>query len=118
MHHTPTAAILDFFVMLPRTFKLRAGAGAGVECWFSVDIFNVHYTVKPPENLTVDEIRELANYIDGLMRQLGSRQGTNDPLSRAILVALNLAAQMSSNQVDSEAEIHRIIAKLDQVLSQ
>ena len=83
-----------------------------------VDIFNVHYTVKPPENLTVDEIRELANYIDSLMRKLGSGQGTNDPLSRAILVALNLAAQMSSNQVDSEAEIHRIIAKLDQVLSQ
>ena len=83
-----------------------------------VDIFNVHYTVKPPENLTVDEIRELANYIDGLMRKLGSGQGTNDPLSRAVLVALNLAAQMSSNQMDSEAEIHRIIAKLDQVLSQ
>ena len=83
-----------------------------------VYIFNVHYTVKPPENLTVDEIRELANYIDGLMRKLGSGQGTNDPLSRAILVALNLAAKMSNNQVDSETEIHRIIAKLDQVLSQ
>ena len=83
-----------------------------------VDIFNVHYTVKPPENLTADEIRKLANYIDGLMRRLGSGQGTNDPLSRAILVALNLASQMSSSQVDSEAEIHRIIAKLDQVLNQ
>ena len=33
-----------------------------------VDIFNVRYTVKPPNNLTVDDIKELANYIDGLAR--------------------------------------------------
>ena len=82
-----------------------------------VDIFNVCYTVKPPNNLTTDDIRELASYIDGLMRRLGTGHGTNDPLSRAILVALNLAAEMRGTKVDSEDTINELIAKLDQVLS-
>ncbi len=82
-----------------------------------VDIFNVRYTVKPPNNLTVDDIKELANYIDGLMRRLGNDHGTNDSLSRAILVALNLAAEMRGTKVDSEDTINELISKLDQVLS-
>lgn len=82
-----------------------------------VNIYNVCYTVKPPNNLTANDIRELANYIDGLMRRVGRGQGTNDPLSRAILVALNLAARMRKPQVSSEETINQLIAKLDQALS-
>ena len=51
------------------------------------------------------------------MRRLGNDHGTNDPLSRAILVALNLAAEMRGTKVDSEDTINELISKLDQVLS-
>ena len=82
-----------------------------------VNIYDVCYTVKSPDNLTVNDIRELANYIDGLMRRVGRGQGINDPLSRAILVALNLAAQMRRPKVNSKETINQLIAKLDQALS-
>ena len=82
-----------------------------------VNIYNVCYTVKPPDNLTVNDIRELANYIDGLMRRVDRGQGTNDPLSRAILVTLNLAARMRRPKVNPEETINQLIAKLDQALS-
>ena len=79
-----------------------------------VDIFNNQYLIKPTDNLTEDDIRTLASYVDQLMRQV-SRKGY-DQLSVAILVALNLAEQMYKERKDSSDFLHGLIQGIDEVV--
>jgi cell division protein ZapA (FtsZ GTPase activity inhibitor) len=81
-----------------------------------VDIFNSQYTIKPTENLSAEDIRELASYVDQMMQQV-SKRGTHDKLSVAIMVALNIAAQMHEEQKRAAKSIRQLIDKLDTALS-
>ena len=66
-----------------------------------VEIFNNQYLIKPTDNLSEDDIRILANYVDQLMRQV-SRKGY-DQISVAILVALNIAEQMYKERKNADS---------------
>ena len=79
-----------------------------------VDIFNNQYAIKPTDNLSEDDIRVLASYVDKLMRQV-SRKGY-DQLSVAILVALNLAEQMYKEQKNFSEFLHGLIQGIDEVV--
>ena len=79
-----------------------------------VDIFNNQYLVKLTDNLTEDDIRVLASYVDKLMRQV-SRKGY-DQLSVAILVALNLAEQMYKERKSSSDFLNGLIQGIDEVI--
>ncbi|MDE0300955.1 MAG: cell division protein ZapA [Candidatus Poribacteria bacterium] len=79
-----------------------------------VDIFNNQYLIKPTDNLTEDDIRTLASYVDKLMRQV-SRKGY-DQLSVAILVALNLAEQMYKERKNSSDFLQGLIQGIDKVV--
>ena len=79
-----------------------------------VDIFNYQYVIKPTDNLSEDDIRVLASYVDKLMRQV-SRKGY-DQLSVAILVALNLAEQMYKEQKNFSDFLHSLIQGIDEVV--
>ena len=79
-----------------------------------VDIFNNQYLIKPTDNLTEDDIRVLASYVDTLMRQV-SRKGY-DQLSVAILVALNLAEQMYKERKNSSDFLNSLIEGIDEVI--
>ena len=79
-----------------------------------VDIFNNQYLIKPTDNLSEDDIRTLASYVDKLMRQV-SRKGY-DQLSVAILVALNLAEQMYKERKNSSDFLHGLIQGIDRVV--
>ena len=81
-----------------------------------VDIFNNQYLIKLTDNLTEDDIRTLASYVDKLMRQV-SRKGY-DQLTVAILVALNLAEQMYKERKDSSDLLHGLIQGIDKVVDQ
>ena len=79
-----------------------------------VEIFNNQYLIKPTDNLSEDDIRILANYVDQLMRQV-SRKGY-DQRSVAILVALNIAEQMYKERKSASDLIHRLIQGLDEAM--
>lgn len=79
-----------------------------------VDIFNHQYVIKPTDNLTEDDIRTLASYVDKLMRQVG-RKGY-DELTVAILVALNLAEQMYKERKDSSDLLNGLIQGIDEAI--
>lgn len=55
-----------------------------------VVIFNKPCRIRLPENLTEDQLREIAKQVDEMMQNV-SRRGY-DPVQTAILVALNLTA--------------------------
>ena len=80
----------------------------------TVDIFNNQYLIKPTDNLTEDDIRTLASYVDQMMRQV-SRKGY-DQLTVAILVALNLAEQMYKERKDSSDFLQDLIQGIDEVV--
>ena len=80
-----------------------------------VDIFNNQYLIKPTDNLSEDDIRILAKYVDQLMRQV-SRKGY-DQLSVAILVALNIAEQMYKERKGASDLVHRLIQELDEAIT-
>ena len=80
-----------------------------------VDIFNSQYTVKPTENLSEDDIRRLAGVVDQMMHQV-SQKGGHDTLSIAIMVALNIAAQMHEDQKRTERSLRRLNDKLERAL--
>ena len=79
-----------------------------------IDIFNNQYLIKPPDNLSEDDIRTLAHHVDQLMRQV-NRKGY-DQLSVAILVALNIAEQMYKERKHASEVIQRLIQNLDNAL--
>jgi cell division protein ZapA (FtsZ GTPase activity inhibitor) len=80
-----------------------------------VDIFNSQYSIKPTENLTEDDIRELADHVDGMMRQV-SQKGSYDKLSVAIMVALNVAAQMCEDQKRCANSIRQLVQMMDEAM--
>ena len=81
-----------------------------------VDIFDSQYSIKPTESLTEDDIRELAAYVDRLMHQ-ASQKGTHDKLSVAIMVALNIAAEMHEEKRRYADSIRQLVQTMDEVIN-
>jgi cell division protein ZapA (FtsZ GTPase activity inhibitor) len=81
-----------------------------------VNIFNSQYSIKPSENLTEDDIRELADYVDRLMHQ-ASQSGAHDKLSIAIMVALNIAARMCEDQKQHAHSIRQLVGRIDEAIA-
>ena len=80
-----------------------------------VDIFDAQYTIKPTNSLTEENIRELADYVDRMMHQV-SQKGTHDTLSVAIMVALNIAAQVRDEQHRYTDSIGQMIRLMDEAM--
>jgi cell division protein ZapA (FtsZ GTPase activity inhibitor) len=80
-----------------------------------VNIFNSQYFVKPTENLTEDEIRELAAYVDRRLHEV-SRKSAHDKSDVAIMVALNIAAQMCEKQKRFTNSIRQLIQRIDEAV--
>jgi cell division protein ZapA (FtsZ GTPase activity inhibitor) len=79
-----------------------------------VNILNCHYSIKPTENLTEADIRKLVDYVNGLMNQ-ASQKGY-DQLSVAVMVSLNLAAQMYEEQNQHANAIRQLIQMMDEAM--
>ena len=94
------------------TFAASASASSTIR----VDIFNSQYTIKPTENLSEDNIRELASYVDQRMRQV-SKRGAHDTASVAVMVALNIAAEMYERHRRSEDAIRQLAQKIDEAIA-
>ena len=77
-----------------------------------VDIFNSQYLIQPTENLPADEIRELAAYVDGRLHEM-SRKTSRDKFDVAIMVALQIAAQMCEDQKRFTHSIRELIRRMD-----
>ena len=80
-----------------------------------VDIFHSQYLIQPTEHLTVDEIRELAAYVDGRLHEM-SRKTSRDKFDIAIMVALQIAAQMCEDQKRFQQLIRHMIEELEKAV--
>ena len=80
-----------------------------------IDIFNVQYTVRIPEDLTEADIREVASQVDQMMRQVSSKG--YDQVSTAILVALRLAQQTRKDRLHLDSQIAYLVERIDQSLA-
>jgi cell division protein ZapA (FtsZ GTPase activity inhibitor) len=80
-----------------------------------VEIFNTQYSIKPTEELTEEDIRELAMHVDQMMRQMSERMSSlgYDKHDIAILVALNIASQMHKEQKRYEQYILQLVQMMD-----
>ena len=80
-----------------------------------VNIFNTQYTIKQTDNLTEDDIRALADYVDRMMRQF-SQKGY-DSLSVAIMASLNIVAQMYEEQKRYAGAIRHLVQMMDEAMA-
>ena len=80
-----------------------------------VDIFHSQYLIQPTEHLPADDIRELAAYVDGRLHEM-SRKTSRDKFDIAIMVALQIAAQMCEDQKRFQQSIHRMIEELEKAV--
>ena len=76
-----------------------------------VDIFHSQYLIQPTEHLAAEEIRELAAYVDGRLHEM-SRKTSRDKFDIAIMVALQIAAQMCEDQKRFQQSIRHMIEEL------
>ena len=80
-----------------------------------VDIFHSQYLIQPTEHLTGEDILELAAYVDARLHEM-SRKTARDKFDIAIMVALQIAAQMCEDQKRFQQSIHRIIEELEKAV--
>ncbi len=80
-----------------------------------VDIFHSQYLIQPTEHLPADEIRELAAYLDGRLHEM-SRKTSRDKFDIAIMVALQIAAQMCEDQKRFQQSIRHMIEELEKTI--
>lgn len=82
----------------------------------SVEIFGSTYHVRGGDGS--GDLQELARVVDGRMRELAAHAGSTDPARLAILVALNLADELSrarerqERQEGERVEIREKVAEL------
>ena len=79
-----------------------------------VSILNTQYTIKQTDNLTEEDIRALAEYVDRMMQQF--RQKGHDTISVATMAALNIAAQMYGEQRRCADAIRHLTQIIDEVI--
>lgn len=83
-----------------------------------VEIFGEQYTIRG--DAEPDYIVQLANYVDGKMREIADSLKTTDTKKIAILSALNIADELlqkqNSSDPEAEAKTRRLISLLDEGL--
>ena len=90
-------------------------AGTPTSAPIKVDIFHSQYLIQPTEHLRAEDIRELAAYLDGRLHEM-SRKTSRDKFDIAIMVALQIAAQMCEDQKKFQQSIHRMIEELEKAV--
>lgn len=79
-----------------------------------VSILNTQYTIKQTDNLTEEDIRTLAEFVDRMMQQF--RQKGHDTISVATMAALNIAAQMYGEQRRCADTIRHLTQIIDEAV--
>ena len=82
----------------------------------TVEIFGGQYTIRPTDNLTEDDIRALANYVDQMVRQT-SEMGY-DRHNSTILAALNIAFQLHGERKQLNDRIHQLVQVINVVIGE
>ena len=80
-----------------------------------VDIFHSQYLIQPTEHLPAEDIRELAASVDKKLHEM-SRKTSRDKFDIAIMVALQIAAQMCEDQKRFQQSIRRMIDALEKAV--
>ncbi len=80
-----------------------------------VDVFHSQYLIQPTEHLQAEEIRELAAYVDARLHDM-SRKTSRDKFDIAIMVALQIAAQMCEDQKRFQQSIRHMIDELEKAV--
>jgi cell division protein ZapA len=81
-----------------------------------VDIYDQKYSIVLKSSLSEAEVLELAEEIDGRMRNIASQSNTPDSLKVAILTALHLAQEYRELQRNCEQKTDQWSRALEQVL--
>ena len=81
-----------------------------------VEIFGDQYPIKPTDNLTEDDIYELANYVDQMMRHT-SEMGY-DRHQATILAALNIAFQLHGERKQLNDRIHQLVQVINEIVGE
>ncbi|MYE91612.1 cell division protein ZapA [Candidatus Poribacteria bacterium] len=89
--------------------------GTPISAPIKVDIFHSQYLIQPTEHLPAEDIRELAAYVDRRLHEM-SRKTSRDKFDIAIMVALQIAAQMCEDQKRFQQSIHRMIEELEKAV--
>ncbi len=93
--------------------------GTGTPTSTAVEIFGSTYHVRGGDDSA--DLQELARVVDGRMRELSEHASTADPARLAILVALNLANELSrarKQQEGDRVEIREKVADLARELEE
>lgn len=80
-----------------------------------VEIYGVQYTLKT-DGSDVEKVRRIAQYVDGMMKQIRQKRGYSSPMELAILAALNIADKLYENNERVERVVRRLIDELDEAL--
>lgn len=80
----------------------RLDVSTGTPTSTAVEIFGSTYHVRGGDDS--GDLQELARVVDGKMRELAGHAGSTDPARLAILVALNLADELSRARQQQEGE--------------
>ena len=80
-----------------------------------VDVFHSQYLIQPTEHLPEEDIRELAAYVDRRLHEM-SRKTSREKFDIAIMVALQIAAQMCEDQKRFQQSIHHMIEELEKAV--
>lgn len=80
----------------------------------AVEIFGSVYYVRGSDN-DGDSLRELANIVDGKMREVAEQVSTVDTAKLAVLTALNLADELHRCQKFKEGERDEVREKVRQL---
>jgi cell division protein ZapA len=78
-----------------------------------VEIFGHRYTVK--SEFSEDQVKHVAEYVDGKMRELAEGTKSVDSLHLAILTALNIAQAYLQEKGNNEELLQRIEEKADRL---
>lgn len=80
-----------------------------------VEIYGVQYTLKTDDS-DVEKVRRIAQYVDGMMKQIRRKRGYSSPMELAILAALNIADRLYENNERVEKVVRKLIDELDEAL--
>ena len=80
-----------------------------------VEIYGVQYTLKTDDS-DVEKVRRIAQYVDGMMKQIRRKRGYSSPMELAILAALNIADRLYESNERVEKVVRKLIDELDEAL--
>ena len=107
---------------MPRTTEMPKGGGKPKRATV-VRVFGREYRVRSDEK--EETVQRVARYVDKQMRELAKNSPSPDPLSVAVLVALNVTGEYLPNREDREAKagmtvdrVRKLIHLMDGTMNQ